>query len=87
MQRYGELLARRHDVHVITMDSTEFSAGVSLAPVTMAKGLEFDEVAVLDADDAQYCTDFDRNLLYVALTRALHKLTVLYRTRLTRFLA
>lgn len=87
VQRYGELLARRHDVHVITMDSTEFSAGVSLAPVTMAKGLEFDEVAVLDADDAQYCTDFDRNLLYVALTRALHKLTVLYRTRLTRFLA
>ena len=43
-------------------------------------------VEILDADDAQYCTDFDRNLLYVALTRALHKLTVLYRTRLTRFL-
>lgn len=52
----------------------------------MAKGLEFDEVAVLDADDASYATDFDRNLLYVAITRALHKLTILYRTEPSRFL-
>ena len=33
----------------------------------------------LDADGRQYATEADRNLLYVAVTRAMHALTVLYR--------
>ena len=45
----------------------------------LAKGLEFDEAVLLDADGRQYATEADRNLLYVAVTRAMHALTVLYR--------
>ena len=53
----------------------------------MAKGLEFDEMVVLDADERFFSTELERTLLYVAVTRALHRLTVLHRGRPSRFLA
>ena len=40
------------------------------------EGLEFDEVIVPDADNGNYDSDYDRNLLYIACTRAMHKLTL-----------
>lgn len=52
----------------------------------LAKGLEFDEAVLLDADGRQYATEADRNLLYVAVTRAMHALTVLYRDEPSPFL-
>lgn len=42
-------------------------------PVYLAKGLEFDAVLVAGADEA-YRTEQDRRLLYIACTRALHRL-------------
>ena len=59
---------------------------MSVASVKMAKGLEFDEAVLLDADGRQYATEADRNLLYVAVTRAMHVLTVLYRDEPSPFL-
>ena len=53
----------------------------------MAKGLEFDEVIVLDVDSRQYVTAADRNLLYVAVTRAMHKLMLLHRGEAAGFLS
>ncbi len=53
--------------------------GVLLLPVYLAKGLEFDAVLVLDADALHYAdTAEDRQMLYVACSRALHRLTVLH---------
>ena len=52
----------------------------------LAKGLDFDEAVLLDADGRQYATEADRNLLYVAVTRAMHALTVLYRDEPSPFL-
>ena len=66
-------------IQLLAPDCEEYAGGVSVASVTMAKGLEFDEAVVLDADGRLYASDFDRNLLYVAVTRALHKLTLLHR--------
>lgn len=83
---YAGLLSRDHDVHLVTQDSTSFHEGVTVCSVRMAKGLEFDEVVVLDVDDSQYASEFDRNLLYVAVTRAMHGLHVLYRVSPSRFL-
>lgn len=83
---YAQLLSRDHEVHLVTQDSTSFQEGVTVCSVRMAKGLEFDEVVVLDVDDAQYSSEFDRNLLYVAVTRAMHDLHVLYRVSPSRFL-
>lgn len=42
-----------------------------------SKGLEFDGVIVYNVSDG-YNSEIDRNLLYIALTRALHKLTITY---------
>ncbi|MEG1435199.1 MAG: ATP-binding domain-containing protein [Gordonibacter sp.] len=86
-QRYAELLALDHEVHFVGRDSVTFSEGVTVASAKMAKGLEFDEVIVLDVDSRQYATAADRNLLYVAVTRAMHWLSLLYRGEPAEFLA
>ncbi|MHB9095564.1 MAG: HelD family protein [Eubacteriales bacterium] len=52
--------------------------GVSVIPAYMAKGLEFDVVMVYCADKGNYSSEFDRKLLYVACTRALHRLVLYY---------
>lgn len=44
----------------------------------MSKGLEFDVVIVYGADDKHYSSEYDRRLLYVACTRALHRLVIYY---------
>lgn len=65
------------EIQLITADSDGFSGGVSIVSVPMSKGLEFDEVIVVDASEENYHTVHDRRLLYVACTRAMHRLTLL----------
>ena len=84
--RYGELLARDFPVTLITDRTETFPAGVAVTSVRLAKGLEFDEAVLLDADCQQYATEADRHLLYTAITRAMHRLTVLYRHEPSPFL-
>jgi len=48
-----------------------------IIPSYLAKGLEFDAVLVSNASSEQY-TELERNLFYVVLTRALHKLEIYY---------
>lgn len=56
----------------------EIHQGVLVLPTYMAKGLEFDVVVVYDAGSKNYRSEFDRRLLYVACTRALHQLVLYY---------
>ncbi|MBR6185690.1 MAG: AAA family ATPase [Clostridia bacterium] len=49
---------------------------VFLAPLPLCKGLEFDAALILDCDRAHYGRQEDRKLLYVACTRALHRLAL-----------
>ena len=53
---------------------------VFLAPLSLSKGLEFDAVLVMDCDDTHYSQPGDRRLLYVACTRALHRLALFSET-------
>lgn len=46
-------------------------------PVYLAKGLEFDAVAVYGADDEYYGSEAGRLALYTACTRALHRLVLI----------
>ena len=75
------------DVHLLTERTETFEEGVSVASVKMAKGLEFDEVVVLDAVERFFSGELGRSLLYVAVTRARHRRTVLHRGRPSRFQA
>ncbi|GAA3404473.1 UvrD-helicase domain-containing protein [Paenibacillus hodogayensis] len=57
----------------------KYEGGLSVVPVHLAKGLEFDAVVLIDADDTRYGGgEHDAKLLYVGCTRALHDLWVLY---------
>ena len=79
-----DALAGQCRATLISPESTGFSNGVSITSVRMAKGLEFDEVVVADADKNTYGAAYDRGLLYVACTRAMHMLTVMGVGELTR---
>lgn len=52
----------------------------------LAKGLEFDAVIINNASETIYSSDknLDMKLLYVAITRALHELDIVYSGDLTK---
>ena len=64
------------DIQLIKNGSASDLQGVFILPVYMSKGLEFDTVLICDADSQNYYDEDDKNLLYVACTRALHKLSL-----------
>ena len=74
-------------VHLITSETLSYQGGISILPVTLAKGLEFDGVILCNASDREFRdNNFDHKLLYVALSRALYYLHILYRGNLTPLL-
>ena len=64
------------DIQLIRNGSISDLQGVFIIPVYMSKGLEFDAVVICDADSRNYHDEDDKNLLYVACTRALHRLSL-----------
>lgn len=73
-----ERLKGRLGIQLVTSNVKADLKGVSIMPVYLAKGLEFDSVLICDADKEHYSTAQDRKLLYVACTRALHRLNLFY---------
>ena len=66
----------------------EIGEGVMVLPLKYTKGLEFDAVLIFNASEEDYpVEDGYVKQLYVAATRALHELTVLYRWKLTGLIA
>ncbi len=60
-----------------TESDDNHSTGVLVLPVAKAKGLEFDSVFIIDVDEPTYGRDeYSQRLLYVAMTRALHRLFI-----------
>ncbi len=58
---------------------------IMIIPSYLAKGLEFDAVLVSNASDELFKKE-EQNLLYVILTRALHKLEVFYTGNFTKLI-
>ncbi len=83
---YKELSRHERDIVLISREDRAFRTGVLVLPVYLAKGLEFDCVAVVGADAATYGREADRRLLYVACTRALHELRLYCTGRPSPFL-
>ena len=55
----------------------EFRTGLTVSPILLTKGLEFDAVIVAGVHDRNFTgADFDNRLLYLACTRAKHRLSV-----------
>jgi len=75
--RLHQTLAKQDSkIHLLDAHSATVANGVIVMSAYLAKGLEFDQVIVPEADSDNYADDMDRNLLYVACTRAMHRLTL-----------
>ncbi len=85
-QELNDVLKDKLNYNYLTIDTTQFKDGVMLAPTFLVKGLEFDAVIVVDADDENFKTEIDKQALYVACTRAMHELRILYCGNLTKFI-
>jgi DNA helicase-2/ATP-dependent DNA helicase PcrA len=67
------------EANLIAEGQSQYHGGVTVVPVYLAKGLEFDAVLIANANDRLYSrTSQDAKLLYVGCTRALHRLTLLH---------
>lgn len=69
-----ESLKDRMNIQLVQEGSMPELQGGFIIPVYMSKGLEFDAVLICDADQNNYQSEEDKNLLYIACTRALHRL-------------
>ncbi len=79
-------LGKKLSAQYILRDDAILKETITVMPTYMAKGLEFDAVIAYDVSDANYKTVFDKQLLYIACSRALHRLDVLYLGTCTKFL-
>ncbi len=66
------------DVQLILSQTRSDLTGTFILPIYLSKGLEFDAVIIWEVDDVTYSTLEDRQLLYIASTRALHRLNLYY---------
>ena len=71
---------------LITVSSEKFTNDLVVTTAYLAKGLEFDCVILPDSDSENYKNEIDRQMLYIGITRALHKLTLLHTGEVTGFL-
>ena len=66
------------DRDVVNYSESDYKQGVLVLPIEQAKGLEFDSVFILDINDELYPdNELTWRLLYVGMTRALHRLIIL----------
>lgn len=69
------------------IEEMTFKNGTMVLPIYMTKGLEFDAVILWNPDEMNYpVSDEDAKLLYVAITRALHELHIVYQGSLSGLL-
>jgi len=73
--------------YIISGSEKEYKGGVVIVPSYLSKGLEFDAVIIADASSEKYKeNELDAKLLYVSMTRALHRLYIYYYGELSQLL-
>ena len=65
------------DVKLITENETYLN-GTVIIDAFSSKGLEFDAVIMFNINNVEYSTELDKQLLYVAVTRALHDICLIH---------
>lgn len=73
--RLYEQLKDHYPISILNSNTEEFNKELVVLPAYLAKGLEFDSVIVYSDKDSKYLKN-EKNLLYVACTRAQHELIV-----------
>lgn len=67
-----------NDISFLSSQNSAFVQGIVIISAHMAKGLEFDEVIIPQTDERNYRSEIDKSMLYVAVTRAMHRLTLTF---------
>lgn len=80
VNKYYDYLKNKINITKLDENSASYDGGICILPISLAKGLEFDAVIVNNVNNTNYDIHnvLDMKLLYVALTRALHELNVIY---------
>jgi DNA helicase-2/ATP-dependent DNA helicase PcrA len=79
IELHSELEEASLSATLIHSKQREYKGGISILPAYLSKGLEFDAVIIVDVDSTHYLQSAqDAKLLYVACTRALHRLCLMY---------
>lgn len=87
-RRLSESLSVAKIEHALfDQNSAVFTTGVVVCSAHMSKGLEFDRVLVPGVTESAYATPMDRNLLYVACTRAMHELVLTHIGKHSQFIS
>jgi DNA helicase-2/ATP-dependent DNA helicase PcrA len=85
---HAALTSLGHALALTITDADEYEGGLQVMPAHLTKGLEFDAVIVCNANEENYRdTELDAKLLYVSVTRAMHRLYVFYTGKITSLLA
>lgn len=79
-------LSKKMELRKLNPEEDGFEKGVLIMPVYMAKGLEYDAVIVYEVNEENYYEKEDKQLLYIACTRALHRLSLCYTGKLCKYL-
>ncbi len=77
-QRFHARLVNCSGMKLFCSGVEEMQKGILILPVYLSKGLEFDAVIIANANAANYFDAMDRRLLYIACTRALHRLSLFH---------
>ena len=80
------LKSHTDNLYFLSHQSTAFAKGITITSSHMAKGLEFDEVIIPQTNASNYNTLIDKSMFYVAATRAMHRLTITYWDKPSRFI-
>jgi len=82
---YNEIKKFDHSINLIDDNIDLYNNDTCVISAFNSKGLEFDCVILIDGEN-YYVNDIDRNILYVASTRALHKLCILSLDKESKFI-
>ena len=77
-------IGRQLDARLISDSDSEYRGGVMILPAGIVKGMEFDCVGICDVSGENFPEEeFLCRILYVMMTRPLHRLSLWYRGRLS----
>ncbi|MFL2101529.1 HelD family protein [Desemzia sp. FAM 23989] len=68
------------------METLPFVYSINVIPISLSKGLEFDNVLVHDVSEANYADERDQRILYTAVSRGMQNLFMTYTGKVSKFL-
>ena len=86
VKKVAKMLDGKEKYEVIVGSDFSFDFPLVITTAATSKGIEFDHVIVPFADKENYRSELDKNMLYVATTRALHKLELVFEGQKSKFL-